>query len=284
VVITPIYFLFLLFTLGTINVLRLLVFLEILSWLFVLLLPFTSSFNYLIIQRYFLLLRLTRLVIIPSLLVICFFIKLGLPPFHMWFLRISGVSRKGTFLFIITIHKLLPILFLEKIIFGLVSFLMLIFSVLVVGLILVRRRTIFFTLVFSSILNRVWILLRGFLGKGFILFFWLFYRLLLILLLSLVGFDVIREYCFNQRIITRRCWLLMSGIPPFMIFWLKLHALIWLISSLGLIIRLVILIFSVVALTSYYRTWHFGSLIESRHLRLGGFRGLILVLGFWGAF
>jgi len=56
--------------LGSVSLLRLLVILEVLSWLFVVIIPNVSTLNYLIIQRNFFIIRLCRVLFIPFLLII----------------------------------------------------------------------------------------------------------------------------------------------------------------------------------------------------------------------
>jgi len=109
-------------SIGSLRLLRLLVVLELLSWLFVILVPNTSTLNYLLVQRYFLILGIARILFLPSLLIIVFLLKLGIPPFHVWFIKIARVLNKNRFSFIITLHKLIPILFLSKVIFRIISF------------------------------------------------------------------------------------------------------------------------------------------------------------------
>jgi len=58
----------------------------------------------------------------------------------------------------------------------------------------------------------------------------------------------------TQGTFTSKCWLLISGIPPFIIFWFKVYLLIWLIYVVGVVIGTVIMLVGVLALTSYYRT------------------------------
>lgn len=271
-------------SIGSLRLLRLLVVLELLSWLFVILVPNTSTLNYLLVQRYFLILGIARILFLPSLLIIVFLLKLGIPPFHIWFIKIARVLNKNRFSFIITLHKLIPILFLSKVIFRIISFIIIWLRLIVVGLALISRRTLFFTLIYSSIVHSIWIILSMILSKGFVLFYWVIYRSLLVILISLINFIKIENSYLTQRVFLSKCWLLMSGIPPFLLFWFKVYLLVWIIYLFGLFIRVVVITVRVFALTSYYRTWHFGRLLDRRIINTQIISPFIIILVFWTSF
>jgi len=271
-------------SIGSLRLLRLLVVLELLSWLFVILVPNTSTLNYLLVQRYFLILRIARILFLPSLLIIVFLLKLGIPPFHIWFIKIARVLNKNRFSFIITLHKLIPILFLSKVIFRIISFIIIWLRLIVVGLALISRRTLFFTLIYSSIIHSIWIILSIILSKGFVLFYWVIYRSLLVILVSLINFIKIENSYLTQRVFLSKCWLLISGIPPFLLFWFKVYLLVWIIYLFGLFIRVVVITVRVFALTSYYRTWHFGRLLDRRIINTQIISPFIIILVFWTSF
>jgi len=271
-------------SIGSLRLLRLLVVLELLSWLFVILVPNTSTLNYLLVQRYFLILRIARILFLPSLLIIVFLLKLGIPPFHIWFIKIARVLNKNRFSFIITLHKLIPILFLSKVIFRIISFIIIWLRLIVVGLALISRRTLFFTLIYSSIVHSIWIILSIILSKGFVLFYWVIYRSLLVILVSLINFIKIENSYLTQRVFLSKCWLLISGIPPFLLFWFKVYLLVWIIYLFGLFIRVVVITVRVFALTSYYRTWHFGRLLDRRIINTQIISPFIIILVFWTSF
>jgi len=271
-------------SIGSLRLLRLLVVLELLSWLFVILVPNTSTLNYLLVQRYFLILGIARILFLPSLLIIVFLLKLGIPPFHIWFIKIARVLNKNRFSFIITLHKLIPILFLSKVIFRIISFIIIWLRLIVVGLALISRRTLFFTLIYSSIIHSIWIILSIILSKGFVLFYWVIYRSLLVILVSLINFIKIENSYLTQRVFLSKCWLLISGIPPFLLFWFKVYLLVWIIYLFGLFIRVVVITVRVFALTSYYRTWHFGRLLDRRIINTQIISPFIIILVFWTSF
>lgn len=270
--------------LGSVSLLRLLVILEVLSWLFVVIIPNVSTLNYLIIQRNFFIIRLCRVLFIPFLLIISFLLKLGIPPFHIWFIRVSGYFNKKIFSFMITVHKLIPILILRKVMFRYLCFVVLSLRLIIVGVSLISSRTLFFTLLFSSIVHTTWIVFSMVLRKSFVLFYWIIYNLLFILLITLMTSIYVSQSFLYQRLILSKCWLLISGIPPFIIFWLKVYVLLWFIYTVGIFIRLFIIFVRVFALTAYYRTWHFGSLLERNTFGRISISPFTIVLIFWRLF
>jgi len=50
-----------------------------------------------------------------TLLIRAIILKMGLPPFHIWFYKISFLIDKRAFLFFTTIHKIIPLFFLLKV-------------------------------------------------------------------------------------------------------------------------------------------------------------------------
>jgi len=275
------YMMFMFLSLGCISILLILLLLEVISWIFVILLSGASTLNYLIIQRYFLLLGIIRVIHTPFVLITVFILKLGLPPFQIWFVRISRVLTKSVFGFIITIHKLLPIFFLGDILLSRISFSIVVVRVVLSGGFLLARRTLFFTLLFSSIVHRVWIIFSLLMRKRFVIFYWMSYRILLILLIRFLGLIKIIHSYLTQGVLITKCWLLISGIPPFIVFWLKAYILIWLISSTTVIISCALIVVSVFALTSYYRTWHLGRLMESSIYSNRILAPVLVFLTFW---
>jgi len=279
-----VYSMLLLSAFGCLNILITLITIEIFSWIFVILIPTYSSLNYLVIQSYFLVIGLIRIIYFPRLLLFVIIIKLGLPPFHIWFIRIALVINKIVFLFIITLHKLFPIIFLSKLIFRSWRFLLLRRRVIFIRRFIARRRTLFFTLLSSSIIHRIWIVVSIVSSKGFVFFYWGVYRILLRIIVNIIILKTVKQSYLVQTIEISKCWLLLSGIPPFIIFWLKVFLLTRIICILGVSITLGFLLRRVVALTSYYRTWHSGSLLENRIILSNYSVPFLIILSFWGIF
>jgi len=112
--------------------------------------------------------------------------------------------------------------------------------------------------------HRVFIAIRNSLSIGFILFYWLIYRFILTFILFLFCLPLLKQSYLRQRFFSSYCWLMMSGLPPFTIFWLKVFILSWIIFNIGILVSSFIILTRVFALSAYYRTWHSGVLLEHR--------------------
>jgi len=231
--------------------------LEVLSWVFVILLPIILSLRYLIIQRYFLILSLFGIVFLKELLPLCFLLKLGLPPLHLWFIRIARLLRNNVFLFITTIHKLLPIFLMRKMFFSLFSVVR--FSLLLglLGRSLIEASTLLNTLLYSSIVHSVWMVLRVLVRKRFILLYFFIYFLVRGLLLTSIFTSLLRQNYMAYGFVRRVRWLLLSGLPPFTVFWLKVTAVFRILNVIGTLIVFVVVFIRIIAITAYYRSWYF---------------------------
>jgi len=182
-----------------------------------LIIPLTLSFGYLVVQSYFLLLGLLglhwrRLVLILSVL-----LKIGIPPIHRWLLKIRAALNISIFLFLITLHKLLPVLFLSKLM--LMRKLWAILVILVFTRVMVANSSrVMPTLIFSSFVHRAWMAISGILRIGFLLFYWRLYRILRGLLLSSLTLKRAGELFLGQSRVSSITWLVLSGLPPFLVF------------------------------------------------------------------
>jgi len=230
----------------------LIVFLELLSWAFALLLD-KWILKYLVVQSYFILLRIVGSIIRALLLLLRGLLKMGMPPFHGWLLPIIRIVRKEVFIFITTLHKLLPIMFLLLLVFifnrrHLIILVLLSLRVLLLG------ASVRFVLIitFSSFVHSGWILLGALVRTGFVLFYWGTYLTLSFVLLRIKQ-NLLRQRV-SHRVIQAAYWLILSGLPPFTIFWLKTQVVVRGASNLLLLILL--LLFSlIISVGAYYRAY-----------------------------
>jgi len=173
-----------------------------------------------------------------------------------------------------------PIIFLRKIILF-YSFFYSGLLLLLSTLILFYRRTLFFTLVFSSVLHRIWISLRVFVSKRMRILYWIYYSIVFSFLVGLFSKIKLDQSTLTQRAFLRVCWLLISGIPPFIMFWVKVYVVIWFIYLIGLSSRYLIVFTRTIALTSYFRAWHLGRLKELRIIQIRFLGPVIITILFW---
>jgi hypothetical protein len=249
------YLLMLTFFIGRNSFILILVYLERLSWVFTILMSPFLAIKYLIMQAYFIVLSLVGLLWAPLLLVVGLLLKVGLPPVHVWFMKLSFFMKKWVFLIFSTLHKLLPLFLLGRL-FLLGNYL-LGTLLLLAGRLIFQIFELFFILVTSSIVHRRWTLLRIQYRLKLSLTYWILYSLVFFTFLSTIHFIILFKRGVEQSSSTSAMWLILSGLPPFVIFWLKVWIFFFIVQiRVGL--RLVLIFISVVALTSYFRAFHIG--------------------------
>jgi len=191
----------------------------------------------------------------------------------MWYLKVSKNLAKYAFIFIITIHKIFPILFLRKVLLYLRNVSIIVIFIFLSRKLVIENRLLFLTILYSSLINSLWITIRGALRYNFIIVYWIVYCLITIFIIISLWRKIILFRAFSQVSLTRFLWLVLVGMPPFVIFWAKAQLFIFLIKFLGTLVSLLTIIVSVFLLRAYYRTW-FISLFLVRH----EIRSLFLVM------
>jgi len=134
-------------------------------------------------------------------------------------------------------------------------------------------------LVCSSIVHRLWIVLRFAVRKSFAICYWAIYCFLVFVLVRSCSTWNTLILTLSQRSLTMVSWLIISGIPPFSLFWLKASLFISFIR-IRLCWRILVIFSSVMALSVYFWAFHL-SLIRggASHIRRW-FRSLVLFLSF----
>lgn len=171
--------------------------------------------------------RLGSLVWIVDLLLLVRLLKVGLPPFHRWVLHIFSYLNKRGFLFITTVHKIAPVLLLIKLFFSSFFLAIVSFAILFgrISFMLLMSRLLGI-LAFSSMIHTGWMVFRAFCGLSLYVLYWVLYFFLILGLLRGISIRKnILDAGASQSRITRGCWLALSGIPPFLVFWLKVSIL-----------------------------------------------------------
>ena len=253
ILLIPLYSLIIILFLGGSSIIFLFIFLEMLSWVFTILMPTFISIKYLIIQAYFIILGLVGLLWVPIFLFFRLLLKIGLPPIHIWFIKLSFFIRKWIFLLFSTIHKLLPLLLIGSLLLRSNVFLMVL--LIIAGRLIFQVFELFFVLLASSIIHRSWTLLSIQFNLKLGLRYWVLYSLVFILLLSTIYFLLLFKRGVEQSSSTVVMWLVLSGLPPFVMFWLKVWIFLLLVQ-IRLRLRLILVLISVLALTRYFRAFH----------------------------
>lgn len=250
-----IYLRLVLLTGGLLNILIRLFLLEIISWRFIFLLDNFSIFKYLIVQSIFLILRILGIFINPRLLILGFLVKIGLPPFHLWFINLTYLLEKWRFIFITTLHKILPLIILIKIVLLGSSIILRGLIIILRGVIILQMGSFFHVVIVSSIIHSGWIMTSYLTRIEIAIFYWRVYSFTLLVFLGRVIFFFIKFLDFRQTLFLSILWLILSGIPPFTIFWLKVNVLSLFLEK-RIIIGFIVVIVSILTLRSYYRVYH----------------------------
>lgn len=248
-----IYFIFLLLRFSSRNIIILLLLIEVLSWRFTLILTSSLIIKYLIIQRYFIILSLIGLTNIPRILMLALIIKLGFPPYHLWMIALFTKVTAFVIRFAITIHKWLPLIVIGRY-FSVINSFSIVLICIIKGILLISVQNIVVIFIFSSIVHSAWLLVAYKLRISFILIYLVLYNLLYTLLVSSTRSYTKISRTF-QRSSTSFLWLIISGIPPLLLFFIKLSLLTLLIEFRALI-RSILIIVAVINLVSYYRVFH----------------------------
>lgn len=247
------YFILFIVSLGVNRIIILRIVLELLSWLFLIIIDKHGTLKYLLVQSFFFRTLIILVFVKESYLWLPFFLKIGLPPFHFWILRLASYLRTKSLTFFLTLHKIAPLLILTKII-SLYARLALFGGLLVVGaalLFFLSNTTLL--LARSSIVHSIWAL---FSRRLFIsVFYWSAYSILVYLIFINIWMFV-EQQIFFQNILRKILWVVLIGLPPFIIFWLKLFIIFCIaIQKITLFLAFMILI-AAASLFGYLRFFH----------------------------
>jgi len=237
---------------------------EVLSWIFIKLLPPWRLIKYLILQRIVFIALIRLRLWVKSILLVGVFIKVGLPPFHLWIIRLLKEVKYYAFIFLSTLHKLVPLVILMKLIVLTRVFIVCVGSAFLISILVSNIGNILGVLILSSIIHNFWMVFR--LSLSLILFYWTVYSFLLYSIVTVLEGWI---FTHSQNTFSEWVWLLFRGIPPFTVFWLKRYVVSALILNTRRILLVFITFFSVLALSAYYRVWHFSSLLLTHSIRKG---------------
>jgi len=248
---------FLLFRYGFVMVLGLnqtryiLIFLvlEWLSWIFSITLT-VLSIKYLLIQRYFSLVFLIIIFMVPELIISRLLLKMGFPPFYNWAITLFKFFRKRNFLFVITLHKVLPTIFSGKCF----SIYFRLLSIVILCALFLQATNLFLVLIFSSFLHGWWLIIARYFYQKLFWQYWMVYGRVLSLFLMSIAFSKLRLFSNGQTTLRGISFLVLSGFPPFLLFWIKASLFIILIKR-RVYLALILIFSSVVRLFVYFRVF-----------------------------
>lgn len=250
--------------------------LEWLSWIFSTTLT-VLSIKYLLVQRYFSLVFLVILFRIPKLIIVRLILKIGFPPFYSWAITLFKFFRKKIFLLAVTLHKILPTIFSRKCFSAFIGLL----SIAILCVLFLRAINLFLVLMFSSFLHGWWVIFAGCFYQKLFWQYWFVYGGMLFLFAMSITFSKLRLLRSGQTTLRRISFLVLSGFPPFLLFWVK--ASVFLILVVNRIYLALVLIFSsVIRLFVYFRILCMG--LELRYKNSGKFIPVLVTLLLMGFF
>lgn len=250
-----IYIVCLTYILGVTELVVLIIIIELLSWIFIFFIKKFEVFKYLLIQTVFLLVRLISILWYIRIIILVMLLKLGIPPFHLWFINLTSTMNKYSFLFITTVHKILPLFRIRKFLYTTHRYLI-ILVILRTGILIIERNELFNTLIVSSIIHRGWILVRRWVSIKIIFLYYIIYSLIISLFVFTLKIKSLWYSRTEQNRNSRSLWIILSGFPPFSLFWLKVILLSILVFK-TLRLRFILILVSVIRLFVYYRIFHF---------------------------
>ena len=230
-----------------------------------------NSIKYFLIQRWASIIFLRRFFFFNLFLnniyiVIIFriFIKLGVAPFHIWF--ISILKTRSLFILIIlsTIQKIIPLIILNNLIIKFEILYVIIFLNIIVFLIILSRIiNINKILAVSSIRNIIWILFRIIFSLKLIFLFIIIYFFLLIgvyIIYNIYNLNIflqINRINYFDKIILIIIFISLGGIPPLLGFLRKYIILKFLIIYENFFFLLIVIFSSLLILYIYISRIYF---------------------------
>ncbi len=198
---------------------------------------FTNSYSYLVV--YFLIqtfssfcILLTYLFSSPLLFTFSLLLKLGMFPFHFWFLNIAYRFPNFLLLMISSLHKLPVFIIISSFSLPLHStslWLSIVVSTFISGVLMLSINDFRMVLISSSIGNNSWFIISLFINSFTFSLFFLSYTLFLFMVFFSLGSltKPSSTNVFSTSVFT----VALSGLPPFPLFFLKIFIIFQLIRS-----------------------------------------------------
>ena len=187
------------------------------------------------------------------------FIKLGISPFHSWFISILKTSSLNTLFILSTLQKIIPLIIIfntkvNSILILIVIFLTLIFILsLLPGTININK-----VLALSSINNIIWLIISTLFSLKIILLFITVYIYILLGVViiynfySLSVFNQINSIVFLDKFSILMIFISLGGMPPLLGFLSKMLILKILISNFIRMVLVFIIVMSSLLLLYFY--------------------------------
>lgn len=202
-------------------------------------------------------------------------LKLGMFPFYFWFINLVYFYPNTIFLFILTLFKvprfIIIHIFSSMLFLDLIVYLSLL-TLLVGGCIIVISNDIRLILLSSSVANNSWFFFSLQAGVFLFFIFLLVYRVFLWLILhsnyNSLSFSFLHRGSISLKLLLVFSLVVLSGLPPFPIFFLKFFVVLCLMEKfLSLHFLVFALIFNILIVLGYLKScFYFISSVYSNKL------------------
>lgn len=217
------------------------------------------------------------------MVIISLILKMGGVPFHLWVYFISTkISMSSVFLLLVM--QKLPLIFLGYTFMGLDLLFLLIFSMVYGSFLLFYSNDFFYIIVRSSIMGMFYVYLIFIFGLSIFFLFYFIYRLTFFYLVNSIieGLFFFRSSSYFFSI----SFFLLSGLPPFSIFFFKLGIITFISVTFSLFFILLFSFFILFSLVGYLRFFYnyFYNYKFFYYFRFSNFRYYLLVVSFFPLF
>nr|AFR24929.1 NADH dehydrogenase subunit 2 [Rhipicephalus sanguineus] len=194
-----------------------------------------------------------------SLINISILIKLGVIPFHFWLMLISESLNFNSLLILLTIQKIIPLLIIEKFLNKMMIPLF-VLSSLMASILAMKYKLMKKILIFSSISHQGWILCLIAKKVNFWFSYLIMYSIIIYTIIincKMVNFNSLNNLTSSKMSVKMKNTMIMSmmslaGMPPFLGFFMKIVAILYLIK-MNLIFITILIISSLINLFFYLR-------------------------------
>ena len=201
---------------------------------------------------------------INLLLIIRIFIKLGISPFHTWFISILKTCSLYVLILLSSLQKIIPLIILNNIYFYInIFYFCVIITIIFLFFILARVININKLLALSSLGNILWLISRNILSLKLIILFILIYIILLIGIYLFYNsfyynlFIQINRINFFDKIIIVILFISLGGMPPLLGFLRKFLILKIIFIYENLFLFILIIFLSLILLYHYISRIYF---------------------------
>jgi len=187
------------------------------------------------------------------------FIKLGMRPFHSWFISILKTSSLNTLFILSTIQKIIPLIIIFNIkVNNILTFTIILLTLIFILRLLPSTININKVLALSSINNIIWLIIRTLVSLKIILLFIVIYMYIILGVVIIYNFYrlnvffQINSIVFLDKFIILIVFISLGGMPPMLGFLRKIIILKIIINNSLRIILIFTIVISSLTLLYFY--------------------------------